>query len=220
MKHLWKKYFITTKAVEENRARTESEKMENKMPVVEMEVTGLLVGAARVAAQVLMVIYFGFKSFKVWIIISWWWKLFDWSESYHSPPDLHHLHLQVGSFLAAAGVVGEVACPSDEGENKISFLIFVVLFHLALFFVSSPTLFSAQARRPARRWWWLLAGLSAPPPSSSASPSSSRSTSRGDLSHSHIEIKHPFSHPYHLQDGRPTSSFLLIEDHHLTIWLL
>ena len=80
MKHLWKKYFITTKAVEENRARTESEKMENKMPVVEMEVTGLLVGAARVAAQVLMVIYFGFKSFKVWIIISWWWKLFDWSE--------------------------------------------------------------------------------------------------------------------------------------------
>ena len=35
------------------------------MPVVEMEVTGLLVGAARVAAQVLMVIYFGFKSFKV-----------------------------------------------------------------------------------------------------------------------------------------------------------
>ena len=48
----------------------------------------------------------------------------------------------MGSFLAAAGVVGEVACPSDEGENKISFLIFVVLFHPALFFVSSLQLFS------------------------------------------------------------------------------
>ena len=72
MKHFWKKYFITTKAVEENRARTESEKMENKMPVVEMEVTGLLVGAARVAAQVLTVICLDFESFKAWIIISWW----------------------------------------------------------------------------------------------------------------------------------------------------
>ena len=39
--------------------------MENKMPVVEMEVTGLLVGAARVAAQVLMVICLDFESFKV-----------------------------------------------------------------------------------------------------------------------------------------------------------
>ena len=121
----------------------------------------------------------------------------------------------MGSFLAAAGVVGEVACPSDEGENKISFLIFVVLFHLTLFFVSSPTIFSAQARRPARRWWWLLAGLSAPPPSSSASPSSSRSTSRGDLSHSHIEIKPPFPHPHHLQDGQPTSS---LSSSMITIW--
>ena len=36
----------------------------------------------------------------------------------------------MGSFLAAAGVVGEVACPSDEGEKKISFLAFMVLFHL------------------------------------------------------------------------------------------
>ena len=143
--------------------------------------------------------------------------MFDWSESYHSPPDLHHLHLQVGSFLAAAGVVGEVACPSDEGENKISFLIFAVLFHLALFFVSSPTIFSAQARRPARRWWWLVAGLSAPPPSSSASPSSSRSISRGDLSHNRITIKPPFPHRYHLQDGRPTSS---LSSSRITIWPL
>ena len=62
----------------------------------------------------------------------------------------------MGSFLAAAGVVGEVACPSDEGENKISFLIFVVLFHL------TSSLFPLQLFSPPRQgdqqggggdWW-------------------------------------------------------------------